>query len=152
MRTLELPWPKQPLTPPAPTELDFDTLVLSPSSAPDASSSSSSAPAGLAPPVPSTSGPSSLDPSAQDVIDALRAQLSDAHQANDQLRRIVRSRLGGVMGLEDAAAAAAEEAAPVEGKGKGKETDEDQGEAVHKDDDHYYESYQYNGASFCLSA
>ncbi|GAA5999244.1 uncharacterized protein JCM10292_001696 [Rhodotorula paludigena] len=126
-------------------QLDFDTLVLSPSSAPDASSSSSSsAPAGLAPPVPSTSGPSSLDPSAQDVIDALRAQLSDAHQANDQLRRIVRSRLGGVMGLEDAAAAAAEEAAPVEGKGKGKETDEDQGEAVHKDDDHYYESYQYN--------
>lgn len=85
------------------------------------------------------------------MIDALRAQLSDAHQANDQLRRIVRSRLGGVMGLEDAAAAAAEEAAPVEGKGKGKETDEDQGEAVHKDDDHYYESYQYNGASFCLS-
>ncbi|GAA6033815.1 hypothetical protein JCM8097_000355 [Rhodosporidiobolus ruineniae] len=122
-------------------QLDFDSLSLSgPSSAP-AASSSSSAPA-LAPPVPSTS---SLDPSASDLVEALRAQLADAEQANAQLRRIVSERLGGVMGLEEARKAAEGEEVPVEGKGKGKEGEvKEDGEAVHKDDDHYFESYQYN--------
>ena len=53
------------------------------------------------------------------------------------------------MGLEAllGAGAAAEEAAPMSegGKGKAKAQAEDDGEAIHKDDDHYYESYQYNG-------
>ncbi|GAA5874422.1 hypothetical protein JCM8547_005395 [Rhodosporidiobolus lusitaniae] len=132
-------------------QLDFDSLHLSstsPTPAPAASSSSpsSGAPA-LAPPIASTS--SSLDPSASDLVEALRAQLADAQQANDQLRRIVQERLGGSMGLEEARKAGeTEEVQVVEGKGKGKEGEEkkvaEQGEAVHKDDDHYFESYQYN--------
>ncbi|GAA5893921.1 hypothetical protein JCM6882_003128 [Rhodosporidiobolus microsporus] len=136
-------------------QVDFDSLTLGASAAPAASSSSSSSAAAgapsLAPPVASTS--SSLDPSASDLVEALRAQLADAEQANAQLRRIVQDRLGGVMGLEEARKAAESEKVDVtgaagEGKGKGKEGEgkegEEQGEAVHKDDDHYFESYQYN--------
>ncbi|GAA5864847.1 hypothetical protein JCM3774_004248 [Rhodotorula dairenensis] len=131
-------------------QLDFDTLSLGP--APDASSSEG-APA-LAPPVPSTSSApagTNLDPSANDLIEALTAQLSDAQAANDQLRKIVRERCGKEMGLEvllgpgdGAAAAAADEPLPSLDGGKGKAKAEDDGEAIHKDDDHYYESYQYN--------
>ncbi|MBZ6370708.1 MAG: hypothetical protein LBE44_02125 [Microbacterium hominis] len=124
-------------------ELDFDTLSLS--SAPNASSSEG------APPVPSTSSAAAtLDPSANDLIEALTAQLSDAQAANDQLRKIVRERCGKEMGLEAllGAGAAADEAAPLSDAGKGKakaQAHDDDGEAIHKDDDHYYESYQYNG-------
>ncbi|GAA5846271.1 hypothetical protein JCM9279_005883 [Rhodotorula babjevae] len=122
-------------------QLDFDSLSLTAApAAPTASSSTTSSA-----PVPAPSA--SLDPSASDLVDALRAQLSDAHAANDQLRKIVRSRLGGVMGLDEAANAGDEPV--VDGKGKAKEErggDEENkdGEAVHKDDDHYFESYQYN--------
>ncbi|KWU42882.1 S-adenosyl-L-methionine-dependent methyltransferase [Rhodotorula sp. JG-1b] len=127
-------------------QLDFDTLSLS--SARNASSSEG-APAAAAPPVPSTSSAAATpDPSANDLIEALTAQLSDAQAANDQLRKIVRERCGKEMGLEAllGAGAAAEEAAPMSegGKGKAKAQAEDDGEAIHKDDDHYYESYQYN--------
>lgn len=54
------------------------------------------------------------------------------------------------MGLDEAHNAS-DEAVAVDGKGKEKERgegdDKKDGEAVHKDDDHYFESYQYNGAS-----
>lgn len=60
------------------------------------------------------------------------------------------------MGLEallgaGAAADEAVDAAPLSdgGKGKAKAQADDDGEAIHKDDDHYYESYQYNGESAC---
>lgn len=58
------------------------------------------------------------------------------------------------MGLEallGAGAVADEEAAPLSdaGKGKAKAQADDDGEAIHKDDDHYYESYQYNGEYAC---
>ncbi|TNY22426.1 putative arginine N-methyltransferase 3 [Rhodotorula diobovata] len=127
-------------------QLDFDSLSLTTT---DAAPSTSAG--GLAPPVPTASSSSgaALDPSAQDLVDALRAQLSDAQAANDQLRKIVRSRLGGVMGLDEAANAADEPAvvsAAAADKGKAKEVDGEvkDGEAIHKDDDHYFESYQYN--------
>jgi len=48
------------------------------------------------------------------------------------------------MGLEDVQGD--EDVKIVEGKGKGKEEERKEGEAAHKDDDHYFESYQYNGA------
>ncbi|GAA5844790.1 hypothetical protein JCM11251_002277 [Rhodosporidiobolus azoricus] len=127
-------------------QVDFDSLTLS-APAPTATSSSTAAPGApsLAPPIASSS---TLDPSASDLVEALRAQLADAEQANSQLRRIVQERLGGVMGLEEARKAAQSEVVEVEGKGKGKEGEEVKkevdGEAVHKDDDHYFESYQYN--------
>ncbi|GAA5977764.1 hypothetical protein JCM10908_005085 [Rhodotorula pacifica] len=129
-------------------QLDFDTLSLG-----AAPSAASDAPAALAPPVPSTSTAvhatsAALDPSANDLIEALTAQLSDAQAANDQLRRIVRERCGKEMGLEallgNGAAAAAAEEVEVVSSSKGKAKAEDDGEAIHKDDDHYYESYQYN--------
>ncbi|BGP18288.1 hypothetical protein JCM10213_008461 [Rhodosporidiobolus nylandii] len=122
-------------------QLDFDSLSLS---APAASSSSTSGAPALAPPVPSSASPSTLDPSAADLIEALRAQLADSEQANAQLRRIVQERLGGSMGLEDARNA--QEDVPVEGKGKAKEVvpEGEEGEAVHKDDEHYFVSYELN--------
>ncbi|GAA5976382.1 hypothetical protein JCM11641_005996 [Rhodosporidiobolus odoratus] len=126
-------------------QLDFDALSLdapsasSSTGAPAASSSSSAAPA---PPVPSTSASALLDPSASDLVEALRAQLADSEQANAQLRKIVQDRLGAVMGLD--AARNGETEVVVEGKGKGKQEDQDEGEAVHKDDDHYFVSYEYN--------
>jgi len=48
------------------------------------------------------------------------------------------------MGLEDVRED--EDVKVVEGKGKGREEERKEGEAAHKDDDHYFESYQYNGA------
>ncbi|GAA6014374.1 hypothetical protein JCM10207_005440 [Rhodosporidiobolus poonsookiae] len=126
-------------------QLDFDTLTLSDAApAPTTSSSSSAATPGapaLAPPVASSS---TLDPSASDLVEALRAQLADAEQANAQLRRIVQERLGGAMGLEEARAADEPVQVVSEDKGKGKGKEGEEGEARHKDDDHYYESYQYN--------
>ncbi|GAA5914385.1 hypothetical protein JCM8208_002831 [Rhodotorula glutinis] len=124
-------------------QLDFDSLSLSAASSSSAPTASSSVSA----PAPASASTPSLDPSASDLVDALRAQLSDAQAANDQLRKIVRSRLGGVMGLDEAHNAS-DEAVAVDGKGKEKERgegdDKKDGEAVHKDDDHYFESYQYN--------
>lgn len=52
------------------------------------------------------------------------------------------------MGLEDVQGD--EDVKIVEGKGKGKEEERKEGEAAHKDDDHYFESYQYNGACSLL--
>ncbi|GAA5822642.1 hypothetical protein JCM3770_002852 [Rhodotorula araucariae] len=121
-------------------QVDFDSLTLGPTGASSTAPLVSSAPS-------SSSAGGALDPSAQDLVDALRAQLSDAQAANEQLRKIVRTRLGGAMGLDEAASA--DEVVPVaaDAKGKAKELDgveTKDGEAVHKDDDHYFESYQYN--------
>lgn len=82
----------------------------------------------------------------------MTAQLSDARAANDQLRKIVRERCGKEMGLESllggSGAGAEDEVDPAGAsldKGKGKAEEAEEGEAVHKNDAHYYESYQYNG-------
>jgi len=55
------------------------------------------------------------------------------------------------MGLEDVRED--EDVKVIEGKGKGKGREEErkEGEAAHKDDDHYFESYQYNGASLSFA-
>ncbi|GAA6022373.1 hypothetical protein JCM8202_000883 [Rhodotorula sphaerocarpa] len=141
-------------------QLDFDELTFG---------AAAGEPTDLAPPVPSTSAsagaastvaaagssPSSfaVDPTAADLIDALTAQLSDARAANDQLRKIVRERCGKEMGLESllggSGAGAEDEVDPAgasldKGKGKAQEAEAEEGEAVHKNDAHYYESYQYN--------
>ncbi|GAA5881257.1 hypothetical protein JCM16303_004866 [Sporobolomyces ruberrimus] len=118
-------------------QIDFDSLSISQSAEPSTSTASA----------PTTS--SSQDPTARDLIEALQAQLADSQAANDSLRRIVRDRCGGSMGLDQVASSSQndEEAVKVRAsqeKGKGKEEDRKDGEAAHKDDDHYFESYQYN--------
>ncbi|GAA5934247.1 uncharacterized protein JCM15063_004516 [Sporobolomyces koalae] len=112
-------------------QLDFDSLSLA--SAPSAEPSTSAA------------SPASQDPTARDLIEVLQAQLADSQAANDSLRRIVRERCGDSMGL-DQVAHANDEIKVTEGKGKGKDRQEERkdGQAAHKDDDHYFESYQYN--------
>jgi len=62
------------------------------------------------------------------------------------------------MGLDEAAHGGVLDESAVDGKGKAKERElegegdeKKDGEAVHKDDDHYFESYQYNGPSPPLS-
>ncbi|GAA5821946.1 hypothetical protein JCM10212_005157 [Sporobolomyces blumeae] len=125
-------------------QLDFDSFTLSSSGpsqpGPAAASSSSSHAAANA--------TSASDPTARDLVEALRAQLADAQAANDSLRKIVRDRCGSSMGLNDVAQARADEedllVKAAEGKGKGKQEERKDGEAAHKDDDHYFESYQYN--------
>ncbi|GAA6019815.1 hypothetical protein JCM11491_000281 [Sporobolomyces phaffii] len=117
-------------------QLDFDSLSLSQPA--EASTSGAARPSS-----------SSQDPTARDIIEALQAQLADSQAANDSLRKIVRERCGGSMGLDQVADATerGEEEAKVrasQDKGKGKEAERKDGEAAHKDDDHYFESYQYN--------
>ncbi|GAA5906701.1 uncharacterized protein JCM6883_004560 [Sporobolomyces salmoneus] len=121
-------------------QLDFDSLSLSSSA-----DASTSAHAGT-----SSSSPSAQDPTARDLIEALQAQLADSQAANESLRKIVRDRCGGAMGLDQVVGAqngdeeAEVKASQDKGKGKGKEEERKDGEAAHKDDAHYFESYQYN--------
>ncbi|BGP26295.1 hypothetical protein Rt10032_c10g4330 [Rhodotorula toruloides] len=119
-------------------QVDFDTLSLDTPPSGARPSSSSAAPSSSNPPIPSIDEP--LTPS--DLIETLKAHLADAQAANEHLRRIVKERLGGEMGLGegDRLGEVVEGMERVSVKGKEKEG----GEAVHKDDDHYYESYQYN--------
>ncbi|KAJ8292672.1 Protein arginine N-methyltransferase 3 [Rhodotorula toruloides] len=119
-------------------QVDFDTLSLDTPPSGARPSSSSAAPSSSNPPMPSIDDP--LTPS--DLIETLKAHLADAQAANEHLRRIVKERLGGEMGLGegDRLGEVVEGVEKVSVKGKEKEG----GEAVHKDDDHYYESYQYN--------
>ncbi|GAA5922674.1 hypothetical protein JCM1841_001099 [Sporobolomyces salmonicolor] len=122
-------------------QLDFDSLSLSSGPSQPAGSSSTVAATPASPPV------SSADPTAHDLVEALRAQLADSNAANEQLRRIVRERCGSSMGLEEIKAAQKDEEGVkvVVDKGKGKEGEpRKEGEAAHQDDDHYFESYQYN--------
>ncbi|KAK4702088.1 type I protein arginine methyltransferase, partial [Phenoliferia sp. Uapishka_3] len=93
-------------------QLDFDTLSLSPNA-----------------PTGSTSAPQ--QPSESDLIDALRAQLSDSNQAFQQLKKLYQERVGvaQVGGAEEVVAKGGDD------NGKGKERD---------DDSHYFESYAYN--------
>ncbi|GAA5986806.1 hypothetical protein JCM5350_005245 [Sporobolomyces pararoseus] len=115
-------------------QLDFDSLSLSSSAEPSTS----------APVTSSTSA--SQDPTARDIIEALQAQLADSQAANESLRKIVRDRCGATMGLDQVAESQEEESKVKlsQDKGKGKEEERKDGEAAHKDDDHYFESYQYN--------
>ncbi|GAA5853144.1 hypothetical protein JCM3766R1_005366, partial [Sporobolomyces carnicolor] len=133
-------------------QLDFDSLSLSGGGGGEPSSSAAG-----------SSGASSSqqqqqqqqDPTARDLIEALQAQLADSRAANDQLRKIVRDRCGGAMGLDQVAVvdqrdedARVKHAAASQDKGKGKEAaaaaDVKPGQAAHQDDAHYFESYQYN--------
>ncbi|ORY83596.1 S-adenosyl-L-methionine-dependent methyltransferase [Leucosporidium creatinivorum] len=105
-------------------QLDFDALSLS-----EPSPSSSSAPAA------SSSHPTASE---SDIIQALRAQLADSNQALDQLKNIIKDRLGETMGLSSAKEMQEEVVVKKDTKGKGVEGEE------RDDDSHYFESYAYN--------
>ena len=100
-------------------ELDFDSLSLS-----EASPSASS----------STAAPTQTA-SESDVITALRAQLSDSNAALDQLKSIIKDRLGESMGLGGSGEKDIKEEVIVrkDTKGKGVEGEE------RDDDSHYFE-------------
>lgn len=100
-------------------ELDFDALSLS-----EPSPSSSSAPA------PSSSHATASE---SDIVQALRAQLADSNQALDQLKTIIKDRLGETMGLSGAKEMQEEVVVKKDTKGKGVEGEE------RDDDSHYFE-------------
>nr|CRX79081.1 hypothetical protein ls5930a1_00124 [Leucosporidium scottii] len=92
-------------------------------------------------PTPSSSSapaPSSSHPTASesDIIQALRAQLADSNQALDQLKNIIKDRLGETMGLNSAKEMQEEVVVKKDTKGKGVEGEE------RDDDSHYFEIHE----------
>lgn len=110
----------------SPAELDFDNLSLG--AGPSGSSTGAPAPA---------TAVSTTD--SNDLADALRAQLADSNAAVDQLKRIIRERLGDSLGLEAVRNEDTTQDVSV-GRGKGKASGEGQKEKPERDDDsHYFE-------------
>lgn len=110
-------------------EIDFDSLSLSATAPPSTSTSTLTS---------TITNPYS--PTQEDLISALRVQLSDSNQALEQLKSIFKERLGESLGLggsSEGEVPVVVSKKDVSGKGKGSEERDD--------DSHYFESYAYNG-------
>jgi hypothetical protein len=146
----------------SPSELDFDNLTLGE----EAQNDSGPAPG-------SSSSPDAAAPAREDrdLVDALRAQLSDSNAALEKLKAIMQERLGHSMGLNDVQSESSVTASPKapasasSGKGKASAEGETAAAPERDDDSHYFEvsraalsrsstaltvlapqSYSYNGS------